>query len=121
MNEQVLRDALSTMARVSGLDGCALVEVDTGMVWAASGQQSQLQHIAEVSSDYWRLYQRQRHHFTDLGPLRAQVIMHATGRITMLPCTDGMLLIAISRESESVNWTVWQERVHAIKRLLTLG
>ena len=107
------------MARLPGMDGCALVEIDTGMVWAASGQHAEIHQIAEVSSDYWRLYQRQRQHFADLGDLRAQVMMHRAGRITMLPCSAGMLLIAISRETEPVDWALWQARVLAMRRLLT--
>ena len=74
--------------------------------------------MAEASSDYWRLYQRSHQYFERMGELRAQVMMHKTGRITMLPCADGMLLIAVSRESDPVDWAVLQKKTQQLGVLL---
>lgn len=118
MNAEGLQKALEQMARLPGLQGCALVEVDTGMVWHAAGGIEDLHKTAEVSSDYWRLYQRQRSHFAALGELQAQVMMHREVRITLLPCGQGMLLIALSREQDRVDWAALQSQAQGLKQLV---
>ena len=118
MKAQRLRGELEQFALMPGLQGCALVEIDTGMVWHAAGSIADVQKIAEASSDYWRLYQRQRIHFEHLGDLRAQVMMHREVRITMLPCGPGMLLIALSREQEPVDWARLQNKTLALKQMV---
>lgn len=118
MNAERLREALEDVACMPGLQGCALVEIDAGMVWHAAGQIADVQKIAEASSDYWRLYQRQKVYFEHLGELRAQVMMHREIRITMLPCGEGMLLIALSREQDPVDWAMLQAKTQDLKRLV---
>lgn len=118
MNARRLREGLEQVALMPGLQGCALVEIDTGMAWHAAGSIVDVQKIAEASSDYWRLYQRQKVHFEHLGELRAQVMMHHEVRITMLPCGPGMLLIALSREQDRVDWAQLQSRTQSLKQLV---
>lgn len=118
MSTEGLHAALEQMDRLPGLQGCALVEIDTGMVWHAAGDSEDVQKIAEASSDYWRLYQRQRAHFEHLGELQAQVMMHREVRITMLPCGQGMLLIALSREHDRVNWAELQSQAQGLRQLV---
>ena len=36
MTQKALRDALESMAAMPGLEGCALVEIEAGMVWLNS-------------------------------------------------------------------------------------
>lgn len=119
MKEQQLKSILQTIAAMPGLQGCALVEVDAGMVWHLAGTAPDLQKIAEASSDYWRLYKRQRTHFGGLGELRAQVMMHADSRITMMPCGDDMLLIALSLEKTPVDWAALQAEAQHLKKLFS--
>ena len=83
MTQKALRDALESMAAMPGLEGCALVEIEAGMVWHHAGQIEGVQTFAEAASDYWRLYNRLSHQFKDLGDLKASVMMHAQGRITL--------------------------------------
>lgn len=116
--QRLLRDALDEVAGMHGLQGCALVEIDAGMVWHEAGSIADVQKIAEAASDYWRLYQRQRVHFEHLGELRAQVMMHSEVRITMLPCGQGMLLIALSRERDPVDWARLQRKAGDLKQLV---
>ena len=70
MKQQRLREALEAMAATPGLEGCALVEIDAGMVWHHAGQIEGVQTFAEAASDYWRLYKRLAGQFADLGDLR---------------------------------------------------
>lgn len=108
MKAGVLQQALDDLARKPGVEGCALVEIDAGMVWHAAGHTAQMQVLSEACSDYWRLYLRLNRHFSDLGDMRAAVFMHASTRITLLPCGKGMLLVALTRENSQVNWADWQ-------------
>lgn len=115
ISAEILRAEMDAIAAMPGLQGCALVEIDAGMVWHAAGDIADVQKIAEASSDYWRLYQRQRVHFEHLGELRAQVLMHSQVRITMLPCGKGTLLIALSREQDAVDWAQLQKKALGLK------
>ncbi len=118
MKQQALREALQSMAALPGLDGCALVEIDAGMVWHHAGQIDGIQIFAEAASDYWRLYGRLADQFEDLGELRASVLMHARGRITLLPCGAGMLLVALTRQSSGLDWGSWQHKARELARLV---
>lgn len=112
MKEQILRQQLDDMAELPGVEGCALVEVDTGMVWRATGQSEKMQILSEAASDYWRLYKRLNLNaqFAELGEMRASVFMHMHSRITLMPCGKDILLVALTRENTAVNWHEWQNR-----------
>ena len=110
MKEQTLRLALEDMAGLTGVAGCALVEVGTGMVWHAAGQTERMHILSEAASDYWRLYKRLDNHFTELGDMRAAVFMHLHGRITLIPCGKGMLLVGLTHETTAVDWSEWQSK-----------
>ncbi len=114
MNEQPLRNELDRMALLQGVQGCALVEIETGMAWYVTGQSPDIGKISEAASDYWRLYERLNNHFTRLGDMRAAVFMHRYNRITLLPCGKDKLLVALTHEKTSVDWTEWQLRVRAL-------
>lgn len=118
MKQQRLRDALEAMAATPGLDGCALVEIEAGMVWHHAGQIDGVQTFAEAASDYWRLYTRLADQFRDLGDLRASAMMHTHGRITLLPCGAGMLLVTLTRQKSEVDWAVWQHKTRQLAQLV---
>lgn len=118
MKSRQLREALESMASVQGLEGCALVEIEAGMVWHHAGHIEGVATFAEAASDYWRLYQRLSGQFKDLGELRASVMMHAQGRITLLPCGTGMLLVTLTRQTANIDWAVWQEKTRELARLV---
>ena len=118
MKAQALRNALEAMAGMPGLEGCALVEIEAGMVWHHAGHIEGVQTFAEAASDYWRLYNRLAHQFKDLGDLRASVMMHAHGRITLLPCGKGMLLVTLTRQKSDIDWTLWQEKTKELAALV---
>ena len=118
MKQQALRNKLDAMAQLPGVNGCALVEIDAGMVWHHAGQIEGVQTFAEAASDYWRLYGRLAGQFEDLGELRASVMMHARGRITLLPCGSGMLLVALTRAKSRLDWTLWQDKARQLAQLV---
>ena len=118
MKQKALRDALQSMAAMPGLEGCALVEIEAGMVWHHAGQIEGVQTFAEAASDYWRLYTRLSDQFKDLGDLRASVMMHTHGRITLLPCGKGMLLVTLTRQKSEIDWALWQEKTKELALLV---
>lgn len=119
MKTQQLHAMLEAMAATPGVDGCALVEIDAGMVWHACGAIGDEPALAEAASDYWRLYRRLNGHFSSLGELRATVMVHAQGRLTLLPCGAGRLLVAVSsQQNPQVDWRAWQLRVIDLARQL---
>ena len=121
MNAQRLQASLDDMASLPGVVGCALVEMGTGMVWNSSGEIAGLTALAEAASDYWRLYQRLQPNFEQVGKLRACVMMHDTGRITLLPCGTGMLLVTITTQQAQVDWKTWQTRTKDLAVLVDRG
>jgi predicted regulator of Ras-like GTPase activity (Roadblock/LC7/MglB family) len=106
------------MAGLPGVVGCALVETETGMVWQSAGGIDELTVLAEAASDYWRLHHRLQTSFERLGKLRACVMMHAAGRITLLPCGSGTLLVAVTHEPSGVDWRQWQVRTRQLAAIV---
>ena len=121
MTQQALRNKLDAMAQLPGVNGCALVEIDAGMVWHHAGQIEGVQTFAEAASDYWRLYGRLAGQFQDLGELRASIMMHAHGRLTLLPCGGGMLLVSLTAGQKSgLDWNQWQAHAQELAQLVNL-
>lgn len=116
--QALLSQGLNEMAILPGVEGCALVEIETGMVWYNAGKMTDMQPIAEASSDYWRLYTRLDNHFARLGEMRAAAFMHAQGSLTLLPCGRGILLVALTREKSTVNWAQWQSKTKELANLV---
>lgn len=115
MRPQV-RDSLRAIAAQPGIRGCALVDLATGMVLHGEGA-PELVRIAEAASDYWRLCARQEDVFGVLGAPRAQVVIHAQGRVTIVRCGDGLLLVTLSHEHVPVDWNRWKHAAQALHPL----
>ncbi|WP_423457796.1 roadblock/LC7 domain-containing protein [Ottowia sp. VDI28] len=118
MKQMQLRQALDAMAQTPGVDGCALVEIETGMVWHHAGSIDDVQTFAEAASDYWRLHKRLSPQFEKLGDLRASIMVHTQGRLTMLPCGKGILLLALTRHQSTTDWAQWQKETRKLALLV---
>ncbi len=118
MKQTQLKQALEAMARTPGVDGCALVEIEAGMVWHHAGSIEDVQTFAEAASDYWRLHNRLAPQFAKLGDLRASIMIHTQGRLTLLPCGKGMLLLALTRHQTTMDWTQWQKQTRKLALLV---
>ncbi|RYE59799.1 MAG: hypothetical protein EOP20_04210 [Hyphomicrobiales bacterium] len=118
MSSEQLVDALDRMTRVPGLTGCALVEIEAGMVWDTAGQMPDVQRIAEAASDYWRLYLRLAPQFGDLGRLHGSLMWHAQGQLVLLPCGKGVLLVGLAMHDGSVDWPACFEQARELARLV---
>lgn len=118
MKQMQLKQALDAMAQTPGVDGCALVEVETGMVWHHAGHIEDVQTFAEAASDYWRLHDRLSPQFEKLGGLRASIMIHQHGRLTLLPCGKGMLLLALTGHQTGTDWIQWQKQTRELALLV---
>jgi hypothetical protein len=117
INERVLVAALERLAAMPGLLGCTVVDGDTGMPWGATGSFPELAAVCESAWDYWRLACRRRE-YASLGELRAIVVMHAQGRVTLVGCGEGLLLVTLSREPDAVDWPRWKGAVGRFMQVL---
>ena len=117
MNSQALQDQLLAICEIDGLIGCAVIDIDTGMALKAAGS-DEVQLVCESASDFWRLHLRNAKHYSLLGGLTAQVLMHAKGRITMVRCPGSLLLVCISAEPDKVNWPRWKARLGELNQLV---
>ncbi len=118
MSSELLVEALDRMTRVPGLSGCALVEIEAGMVWHTAGEMPDVQRIAEAASDYWRLYLRLEPQFGSLGGLRGSLMWHAQGQLVLLPCGHGVLLVGLAMQEGSVDWPRCFEQARELAQLV---
>ena len=107
------------MATQPGLEGCALVEAGTGLVWHACGFRADEERVWEAAVDYWRLYERQKTQFTGLGPLGAAAMYHTVGMLVVLPCcADPDVLLVLHGRHHAVDWIALQRMARALGALL---
>ena len=111
-----LECGVDAIARMEGIAGCAVVDMEAGMAWHVAGAAEALQPLAEAASDYWRLFLRRKDDFHGLGDIRALVVMHAAGRLTLAGCGRDLLLVCLSREPDRVDWPAWKARVGALQQ-----
>ena len=103
MTMQRLQDRLGAMAGMPDFLGCALVDMEDGMVCHAVGELKELEQVASYSSDYWRLNRRTQPVFDELGELRVVVLMHRAGQITLSECGRRMLLVLVTRRMAAID------------------
>jgi hypothetical protein len=122
MNAARIADELGRVAAQPGIVACALVDGSTGLVWHVSGASSNSEHMWEAAVDYWRLHNRQKAHFTGLGPLGAAVMYHAGGVLAVLPCCDDPDVLFVSHgQHANVDWIALQRLVRTLGQLLRIS
>lgn len=115
MKRERMEHELAAMAALDGVIGCAVIDTDGGMAWHTAGPADALQPLAEAASDYWRMGLRRRELYAPLGDIRALVVMHARGRLTLAACGEKLLLVSLSREPDRVDWPAWKARLAAVQ------
>lgn len=117
MNTEGLGVELERLAAQPGIQGCALVDAGTGMIWLASAQRQIGEQVWEAAVDYWRLHRRQEPLFAAIGGLRAAVMYHDAGVLSVFPCgTDPEVLLISVGVHRGVDWAAWQARVRDLGR-----
>lgn len=117
MKKQLIAKELQRMAATPGVVACALVDVGAGMVYLSAGDTPNIEAVAEAASDYWRLYQRNGNNFAELGPLQAVSTIHRDGVVSLMPCSEGIVLATISRRMQ-LDMSAWHRQVAQLAALL---
>lgn len=117
MNYQDIEQELHQLATTPGIIACALVAIDTGMIYLTSSNKEQFDIIAEGARDYWVLHQKNGKVFEALGSVSNIVVRHKRGLLSIRGCGQTMLLISITKIKE-VNWDEWPERVDQLCNLV---
>lgn len=117
MRKLRIGQALQAMASTPGVIACALVDIETGMVFASAGDHPNIDSLAEAASDYWRLYQRIRANFDEIGPLDAVSAQHRYGVVSLIPCGEGMVVATISKR-KMLDWLDWIAKVSQLSKML---
>lgn len=122
MNYQDIEQELNSLAKTPGVIACALVAIDTGMIYLSSSnnfqstnpfKKEEFEIIAEGARDYWVLHQKNGNVFASLGPLANIVVRHKQGLLSIRACGHTMLLIAIAKIKE-VDWKQWPAQVNQL-------
>lgn len=96
------------LAEFAGIDGCALVDIDSGMVIYHAGIFPGVERIAEAAIEFWRIQTRLSSHFETLGSLNSAAYTFANRAITLFPCSvrPPLVLVSITRK-KGVSWRDW--------------
>jgi len=120
LNYQDIEQELNHLAETPGIIACALVAIDTGMIYLTSSNKEQFDIIAEGARDYWALHQKNGNVFETLGTVSNIVVRHQHGLLSIRDCGQTMLLISMSKIKQ-VDWKQWSAQVnqlcHLVKKL----
>ena len=110
---------LQALADFPGIDGCALVEAATGMVWHVAGNYPELERIGEAAIEFWRVQDRLTAHLSTLGTLRSAAYSFSNRVVALFPCSDeaGLVLVCVATKGD-VAWQTWSVKVEALRRVL---
>lgn len=106
MNYQLIEAELNSIATTPGIIACALVAVDTGMIYFSSSSQDQFVVMAEGARDYWALHHKNGQIFDGMGNLNNIFVQHERGILRVQLCGETMLLITLAKLGKT-DWTQW--------------
>lgn len=108
---------IQEMARSSGIDGCALVERDTGMVWHYGGSMPEMERIGETAIEFWRVQTRLSSQLSVVGALRFAAYSFANRTVMLYPSSndEDLILICVAAR-QGVDWTQWGLEVQRFRR-----
>lgn len=110
---------LQALADFPGIEGCALVETATGMVWHVAGNYPELERIGEAAIEFWRIQNRLTSHLGTLGTLKSAAYSFSNRVVALFPCNDaaGLVLVCVAVKGE-IGWQAWSVRVDALRSVL---
>jgi len=107
------------LATFKDIDGCALVEANTGMVWHFAGQSPEMERIAEAAVEFWRIQQRLSSHLAALGPLRSVACSFSNRVVALFPCCEepSLILVCVAAKGH-IAWKEWSSKVSDLRKAL---
>jgi hypothetical protein len=110
---------LASMAAMPGVKACALVEIESGMVWHTAGDMQRFEEFGEAAVEYWRVYLRHEKIMRTFGHLRIATFIFEHTFLAMTAFsshTPPLLLVAATRQD--IDWRVWSTHLDKLKALL---
>ena len=107
------------LAAFEDIDGCALVETSTGMVWHFAGQLPEMERIAEAAVEFWRIQQRLSSHLVALGELRSVACSFSNRVVALFPCCEepSLVLVCVAAKGR-IAWDEWSVLVADLRKAL---
>ncbi|TAG26929.1 MAG: hypothetical protein EAZ37_07250 [Burkholderiales bacterium] len=116
-----IRAQLQELARAPAVQGCALVEVISGMVWHSAGPWEHMEQQAEAAVEFWRIQDRQAAHFEHLGNLRSSIYFFSAGSVALMPCPGRTPLVLVCiADRVGMDWGQWMQQLKPLHQLLLL-
>lgn len=121
MQAQPVGALVEQLARFPGVNGCALVDADTGMVWFHAGQQA-MDQVGEAAIEFWRIEMRLARHFSAMGRLQSAAYSFANNVIALFPCAQKppLVLVCVAAK-QGMAWPDWGRRVAELQQVLASG
>ncbi len=119
MNAEAVQAIIGELGQFPGMDGCALVDAETGMPWYHAGSVEGVDRIAEAAIEFWRVQIRLSQHFEGMGPLQSAAYSFSRRVVALFPCSElpPLVLVCIARKSD-VSWADWGQRAMQLRQLL---
>jgi len=122
MSNPLVQALVGRLAAFPGVQGCALVDADTGMVWYCAGKLPGIERLGEASVEFWRVQLRQSAYFQQFGPLESAAHSFADQVIALFPCSHKPALIAVCVADKSgMAWGTWGAQLAELKKVLKLA
>lgn len=85
MLDAQIRHYVQTLCALPGSRGAALVDRNSGMVWAQAGELPDFERLSEVAIEFWRLHERSRASLQRLGALGSIAITCSEYTLSLRP------------------------------------
>lgn len=119
MKADAVQAAIAELGQFAGMDGCALVDAETGMPWSYAGSVADIERIAEAAIEFWRVQNRLSRHFEGMGNLQSAAYSFSNRVVALFPCSEAppLVLVCIARKGH-VSWIEWGKRAVLLRQLL---
>jgi hypothetical protein len=116
----VIERLVHQLAEFPGVQGCALVDAETGMAWHHAGRMPDMDQVGEAAIEFWRVHKRLAAHFRDFGQLHSSAHSFATCVIALFPCSQepALVLVCVADKGRAIDWAAWGKKMPALKQAL---
>src|SRR6476469_3669200 len=107
------------LAEFDGVDGCALVEADTGMAWHCAGCLPDIESVSEAAIEFWRIQGRLSTRLSTLGSLKSAAYSFSERVVALFPCsTEPALVLVCVAAKKDMDWNAWSQKVVQLRKTL---
>jgi hypothetical protein len=106
VSDAEIRHYVQTLCALPGARAAALVDRNSGMVWAQAGELPDFERLSEVAIEFWRLHERVGANLTSLGEAESITITCSKFTLSLRPAPN----FAVNNELVAVVVLDWQSR-----------